>query len=374
MFEAGLAISLVIIAFLLLLSAFFSGSETGLTAITRARIYRLEQDGNKRAKMVHTLRNRKEDLIGTILLGNNLVNIAASALATSAAIKLWGENGVFYVTLIMTSLVLVFAEVMPKTYAINNPERVALSIAPIFMVLVKIFAPITALIQIIINALLRIFGVDLKPGTTLISATDMLRGAIELQHREGDIVKLDRDMLGGILDLAEIDVEEVMVHRKNMTAIDINLPPSEIIQFAVVSGHSRIPLWEEDSDNIIGILHIRDLMRAIHEYGASGVTHNIIRFLLSEPWFIPETTSLRDQLLAFRRQRQHFALVVDEYGALLGLVTLEDILEEIVGEIDDEHDQADNTEIVADATGGYSVEGTVTIRDLNRYLDWNLPD
>lgn len=374
MIETGLLISLLIIAVLILLSAFFSSSETGLTAISRARIYRLETDGNRRAKMVHRLRNKKEALIGTILLGNNLVNIAASALATSVAIQLWGDNGVWYVTAIMTLVVLVFAEVMPKTFAINNPEKVALFVAPVFVWLVKIFAPFTAAIQIIINGILRLFGVDLKPGTTLISAADALRGTIELQHREGDIVKLDRDMLGGILDLAHTEVGEVMVHRKNMLTIDVDLPVAEIIRIAVDSDHSRLPLWQDDTDNIVGILHIRDMMKAIQLKGAQALNHNDVLDILAKPWFIPESTNLRDQLLAFRHQRQHFALVVDEYGALLGILTLEDILEEIVGEIDDEHDQPDSGEIVKAPDGSYSVEGKVTLRDLNRFLDWNLPD
>jgi Mg2+/Co2+ transporter CorB len=374
MIETGLLLSLLIILILILLSAFFSGSETGLTAISRARIYRLETEGNRRAKMVHRLRNKKEALIGTILLGNNLVNIGASALATSVAIKLWGDNGVWYVTLIMTLLVLVFAEVMPKTFAINNPEKVALFVAPVFVWLTKVFAPLTAAIQLIINACLRLFGVELKAGSSLMSATDALRGTIELQLRDGDMVKLDRDMLGGILDLAHTEVGEVMVHRKNMVTIDLNQPVAEIIRLAVESDHSRLPLWRDDPDDITGILHTRDLMKALHNKGAVAITHDELLALLTKPWYIPDTTNLRDQLLAFRHQRQHFALVVDEYGALLGILTLEDILEEIVGEIDDEHDQPDSGEIIGGGDGSYSVEGKVTLRDLNRYLDWNLPD
>jgi Mg2+/Co2+ transporter CorB len=373
MLETGLLISLFIIFVLIICSAFFSGSETGLTAIARARVYRLQKDGNKRAGMVLKLRSRKEALIGTILLGNNLVNIAASALATSVAIKIWGENGVIYVTLIMTALVLIFAEVMPKTFAINNPEKVALAVAPAFIWLVKVFAPITAAVQSIINSTLRLFGVDIMPGAFLISAADALRGTIELQHKEGEIFKLDRDMLGGILDLADTDVGEVMVHRKHIITIEATLSVSEMMRLAIESGHSRFPLWKDEADNIIGILHMRDLMRLIHEKGMDNVTHEEVEEALVKPWYVPETTSLRDQLLAFRRMRQHFALVVDEYGALLGIVTLEDILEEIVGEIDDEHDIPESGEIAQQKDGSYTVEGSVTIRDLNRHLDWSLP-
>lgn len=372
--DSGLLLSLLAILVLLLLSAFFSGSETGLTAISRARIYRLETEGNRRARIVHQLRARKEALLGAILLGNNMVNIAASALATSIAIQLWGDNGVFYVTVIMTVLVVVFSEVMPKTYAINQPERVALAVAPAIIALVRIFSPFTAALQSIINLTLRLFGVDLKQGASLISAVDVLRGTIELQHREGEMVKLDRDMLGAILDLANTGVSEIMVHRKNMVTIDADLSASEIIRLTVESGHSRLPVWQDDPDNIIGILRIRDLTRAIQENGLEKITTQDILNLLAKPWFIPESTSLRDQLLAFRHMRQHFALVVDEYGALLGILTLEDILEEIVGEIDDEHDRPASGEIVASGDSTYSVEGKLTVRDLNRYLDWNLPD
>ena len=374
MLEAGLIVSLPLIAVMLCFSAFFSAAETGLTAISRSRIYRLETDGNKRAKMVHKLRNKKEALIGTVLLGNNMINIGASALATSISIEMWGDDGLLYVTLIMTFLVLVFTEVMPKTYAINNPERVALAIAPTFVILVKLFSPITSMVQAFINATLRLFGVDLQPGSSLISATDVLRGTIELQHRDGAMVKLERDMLGGILDLAETNVSEVMIHRKHMITIDIALPVADIVRLVVESGHSRIPVWQDDVENIVGILHSRDLMRTLYKYGIEKITHDMLLLLMVKPWYIPSSTSLRGQLLAFRRQRKHFALVVDEYGVLLGIVTLEDILEEIVGDIDDEHDLPDTGEILKDGTDGYSVDGAVTIRDLNRHLDWHLPD
>lgn len=373
--DSGFLFSLLSIVVLLIISAFFSSAETGLTAVARARIYRLEIEGNRRARLVHRLRGKKEALLGTILLGNNMVNIAASALATSIAIQIWDDDtGLVYVTIIMTVLVVAFTEVLPKTYAINQPERVALAVAPMISVLIKVFSPLTATLQSIINFTLRLLGADLKKGSTLISAVDVLRGTIELQHREGDMVKLDRDMLGAILDLANTSVSGIMVHRKNMVTIDADLPASEIIRLTVDSGHSRLPVWQDDPDNIIGILRIRDLTRAIQEIGLEKITTQDIHNLLAKPWFIPESTNLRDQLLAFRHMRQHFALVVDEYGALLGILTLEDILEEIVGEIDDEHDRPASGEIITNADGSYSVEGKLTVRDLNRYLDWNLPD
>jgi Mg2+/Co2+ transporter CorB len=356
-----------------LLSIFFSAAETALTAVSRARIYQLVIDGNKRASIVSRLRRNKESLIGAILLGNNAVNIAASALATSLGIQLLGdESGLLIVTVVMTLLVVIFCEVLPKTYAIQNAERVALALSPILTFIVKLLYPITHIVQILIRVMLKCFGVDITRSNTLISATDVIRGTIELHHREGQMIKQDRDMLGSILDLNDVEVEEIMVHRKQVETINADLPPQELIRQAVSTMHSRIPLWRGQPDNIIGLLHVKNLIKVINEYQGELTSNNILT-ICHKPWFIPETTSLRDQLLAFRSKRQHFAFVVDEYGTWEGIVTLEDIIEEIVGDIDDEHDEAYN-DILPAGQDTYLVEGSVTVRDLNRHLDWNLPD
>jgi Mg2+/Co2+ transporter CorB len=361
------------ILFFLLLSAFFSASETALTAVSRARIYQLVIDGNKRASTVSRLRRNKESLIGTVLLGNNAVNIAASAMATSVSIQLFGsEGGLVMVTVLMTLMVVIFTEVLPKTYAIQNAERVALAFSPILSVLVKLLYPITKVIQLFIHSMFKLFGVDVTRSNTLISATDVIRGTIELHHREGQMIKQDRDMLGSILDLNDVEVEEIMVHRKQVETINADLPPQELIREAVGTMHSRIPLWRGQPDNIIGLLHVKNLIKVINER-QDALTSNNILTICHKPWFIPETTSLRDQLLAFRSKRQHFAFVVDEYGTWEGIVTLEDIIEEIVGDIDDEHDEAYN-DILPAGQDTYLVEGSVTVRDLNRHLDWSLPD
>ncbi len=372
--DTDLLISLLFILFLLLCSGFFSGSETGLTAVSRSRIYHLVMEGNKRAKKVSRLREHKEALIGAILLGNNAVNILASALATSLAINYWGENGVAYATIIMTLLVLIFAEVLPKTYAIQNAEKVALTVAPLLTVIVKALSPLTSLIQAINRLLLRLLGIRAEEGQSLLSATNVLRGTIEMHHREGDMYKFDRDMLGSILDLSEIDVEEVMVHRKHVETIDMDQPVEDIIKQAVNSSYSRLPLWQDTPDNIIGVLHVKSLLILTRDKNKAVPTKEDIINIAAKPWFVPESTSLRDQLLAFRRRRQHFAIVIDEYGVMLGIVTLEDIIEEIVGEIEDEYDIRPRSDIVRLKGGKYSVQGSVTIRDLNRELDWNLPD
>lgn len=369
--DPELLFSLISIVVLILISGFFSGSETGLTAISRARIRSLEKEGNVRAQKVAGLRDRKEALIGTILLGNNLVNIAASALATSVAIHLFGFEGVAYATLVMTLVVLVFAEVLPKTYAIQQPERVALAVAPIFNVLIKLFSPVTWFVQIVVNACFRLFGVDTQGGKGLVSAADVLRGAIELHHEQGEMIKQEKDMLGSILDLSDVAVREIMIHRRNVVMIDVSLPTSEILRRVLESPYTRIPLWEESKDNIVGVLHAKSLLKAIR--GGENMDAIDVRSIANDPWFIPENTSLRAQLHAFRQRRSHFALVVDEYGALEGIVTLEDILEEIVGQIDDETDLAGRG-IRSQGDGTVVVEGTVTIRDLNREMDWNLPD
>lgn len=372
--DNDLLFSLLAIAFLLVCSAFFSGSETGLTAVSKSRIFHLAGQNNKRARLVHKLREEKESLIGAILLGNNLVNILASALATSVAIGLWGEVGVAYATVIMTTLVLIFSEVLPKTYAIRRSEEVALTVAPLLSVLVKLLYPFTALVKGIITLVLRLFGVNLDAQGTFISAADVLRGTIEMHHREGAMEKQDRDMLGGILELEEITVEEIMVHRKHVEALDIASSPQDILARATASSHSRLPVYDNDFERIVGILHVKNLLRLVDRKGWQDITRSDLRKILTKPWFIPSTTSLKNQLYAFRQNRQHFALVVDEYGALQGVVTLEDVIEEIVGEIDDEYDTIDLTDIVELKEGVWLVDGDVGIRDLNRHLDWNLSD
>jgi Mg2+/Co2+ transporter CorB len=361
----------------LLISAFFSAAETALTAISRARIYQLVMDGNPSAQIVSRLRRKKESLIGTVLLGNNAVNIAASTLATSFSIKYFGsDEGLVLTTLVMTLLVVILTEVLPKTYAIHNAERVSLFLAPALQILVTLLYPITRSIQLLIALILRTFGLQITNTNTLISATDVIRGTIELHHREGQMIKQDRDMLGSILDLNDIAVNEIMIHRKEVETLDADMPIGELVAQAVGNMHSRIPLWRNEPDNIVGVLHVKNLIRALNEsHDPTGwnLTTEALLAICAKPWFIPDTTSLRDQLLAFRSKRQHFAFVVDEYGGWQGIVTLEDIIEEIVGDIEDEHDEAES-DIQSAGPDCYFVNGSLSLRDLNRQLDWNLPD
>lgn len=367
-------IDVLALILLLLTSAFFSGSETALTAVSRPRMFALVKEGIRRAKLVLAIREKKDVLISTLLLGNTFVNIAAASLATVVGVRAAGEEyGPIIATVATTLVVLIFAEVLPKTIAIHHSERFSLTIAPLLNVIIKLLWPITWLVQRIVRTVLRLFGVSLENVKNIMSATEALRGAIALHHHEGEVEKEDRDRLGGVLDLGERTVEEVMLHRSQVESIDIGLDPELLIAAAIASNHSRIPLWKDNPENIVGVLHFKDLLRLVRAQKI-GITREMIRRIAHKPWFVPETTTLDDQLDAFRQQRKHFACVVDEYGAWLGIVTLEDIIEEIVGEIDDEHDPRAIAEIIPYGERGYKVAGTVTIRDINRELDWDLPD
>lgn len=368
----GLWISAGIIFLLLLMSAFFSGSETALTATSRARIHELARRGSRRAAAVQSLIARRERLIGALLLGNNIVNISASALATSLLLGLFGEAGVIYATVGMTILVLIFGEVMPKTYAILAPDRVALLVAPVIRVLVAVFGPVVMTIEWLVKQTLQSFGVDTTGSANALSAHEEIRGAINLHHEEGTVVKKDRDMLGGILDMQDLAVSDVMVHRTKMHMIDATAPPAEILSDLLKSGHTRLPVYKENTDNIIGILHAKDFLSSLQANG-NEIAKVDVEDIMSPPWFVPGTRPVPDQLNAFLRRRAHFALAVDEYGEVLGLVTLEDIIEEIVGDITDEHDVTAKG-VRPEPSGSFVIEGTVPIRDLNRLQDWNLPD
>jgi Mg2+/Co2+ transporter CorB len=360
------------IAVLLLLSAFFSASETALTAASRPRMHQLAKQGSKRAGTVNGLRKRQSRLIGGILVGNNLVNILASSLATSVMIHTFGDAGVAYATLAMTLLVLIFAEVLPKTYAILFPDRLALAVAPILKPVIAILSPAIRAIELVVHAMLRLFGVDLH-GKSLDEDLEIeLRGAIDMHANTDEAAAHEGFMLGGVLDLGDVTVEEIMTHRRNMHMIDAALKPAEIVEFVLECPFTRVPLYRGDPDNVIGVLHAKALLREVSRH-EGHIDEMDIPAVASRPWFIPESTSCLYQLHAFRRRREHFALVVDEYGALMGIVTLEDILEEIVGEIDDEHDLPVSG-LRRQNDGSYIVDGTVTIRDINRELGWSLPD
>ncbi len=357
---------------LILVAAFFSGAETGLTATSRARLTEIERRGSKRAAMALKLTAYPERLIGSLLLGNNLANITASAVATAALIKIFGDSGAVIASAVMTVIILIFAEVMPKTYAIAYPERVALTVAPIMQVIAAILGPIVLAVEYIVKNSLKVFGVDIDDDAGVLSAHDELRGAIALHHKEDTLVKNDRDMLGGILDLKDLEVADIMVHRTKMITLDGGQPMKDLVSDLLDSPHTRMPVWKDNPDNIIGVLHAKSLFAALQK--ANGDASKIkLEDVISPAWFVPDTRPLEDQLNAFLRRKVQLALVVDEYGEVQGLVTLEDILEEIVGDIKDEFDGV-ATGVRKTRDGSYVVDGTVPIRDLNRSFDWRLPD
>jgi Mg2+/Co2+ transporter CorB len=266
----------------------------------------------------------------------------------------------------------VFSEVMPKTIAINHPDRVSLMIArPIYWI-VRLLAPITIAIEKIVGLSLRLLGLRLDTIENVLSGHEELRGAVDLLHREGEVKKDDRDMFGGLLDLRELEVSDVMIHRTKMATINADDPPEKIVSEVLASAYTRLPIWRSTPENIVGVIHAKDLLRELDAVGGDESKIDIAAIAL-EPWFVPDATSLADQLKAFRRRKTHFALVVDEYGEVMGLVTLEDIIEEIVGDISDEHDVSVSG-LRPQADGSVTVDGGVPIRDLNRAMDWNLPD
>ncbi|WP_371870909.1 HlyC/CorC family transporter [Pelagibacterium lentulum] len=371
MMEMVLWLSVGAIVLLLGISFFFSGSETALTAASRARMHQLAKSGNKRAGLVERLTAERERLIGAILLGNNVVNILASTLAASVLIQIFGEAGIAYATIAMTAAVVVFSEVLPKTLALMRPDSFSMVVAPVIRVIVFLFAPITGAVQLLVNSILKAFGLDADKASA-VSGHEELRGTVDFLHSEGEVVKDDRDMLGGILDLRELEVSDVMVHRTRMLSLDADLPTSELISAILESPFTRVPLYRGKQDNIVGVVHAKDLLRALHKVGGDPEKVNLSKIAL-KPWFVPDTTSVQAQLNAFLKRKLHFALVIDEYGEVQGLITLEDILEEIVGEIADEHDAVIEG-LTKQADGSYIVDGALPIRDINRTLDWNLPD
>ncbi|MGR3623175.1 HlyC/CorC family transporter [Pseudophaeobacter sp.] len=378
--DSAFWIAAAAILLLLVLSAFFSGSETALTAASRGKLRTQADKGSRGAQRALDVTEDSERLIGSVLLGNNLVNILATSLATALLTRAFGESGVAYATLVMTLLVLVFAEVLPKTYAISNAETAASRVAPVIALLVTILAPVVSAVRLLVRSILALFGVRIDPDSHIMAVREEIAGALQLGHSEGVVEKEDRDRILGALDLSDRFVEEIMLHRSKIQMIDADADPADILEQCLTSPHTRLPVFKTEPENIIGIVHAKDLLRAMYaqiggpEGNASALRDFQITTVAKPPYFVPETTTLDDQMRQFLRMRSHFALVVDEYGALQGLITLEDILEEIVGEITDEFDPAEQSLIKKDAEGNYSVEGATTIRDLNRATDWNLPD
>ena len=359
---------------LVILSAFFSGSETSLTSASKPRMHNLAKSGKKNAKIFETLFKDKELLICTILFANNLVNVLASALATKILIELTNTDGIFYATIIMTLMILIFGELIPKTLALSKSDTYALKISPFIRFLVILLYPLTVTLNFIVYVLLKIVGVNysnFKKEEISEKREEELRGAIDL-HGE-DSSRDEKNMLKSILDLDEITVGSIMIPRKDIFSLPANINFNNLIEKLEESPHSRIPIWEKNPENIIGVFHVR---RLISQKNPDPKKFNI-KLLCQKPWFIPESTKLDNQLMEFKKRKEHFSIVVDEYGEFLGIVTLEDIIEEIVGDIDDEQDMLKISQKVKGikslSPSNFLVKGNVSIRDLNKELNINLP-
>jgi len=335
-------------------------------------MHQLEKDGSRAARDVNRLVADRERLIGALLLGNTFVNILASSIMTMVLESRFGSRTVYVATAVMTILILIFVEVLPKTLAIARTDRFALAVATAVRFVVIVLAPVVNAVQYLVWRVLAVFGVR-QQDIAATQAHEEIRGTVDLHHIEGAVEREHRDMIGGILDLRELQISDVMIHRKSMMTIDADLPPQQILDAVLESKHTRLPLWREQPENIVGVLHTKDIVRAVIERKGSVEGVDVAQ-LATPPWFVPETTTLEEQLSSFRDQRTHFALVVDEYGALQGLITLEDILEQIFGDIPDEHEDKERPDVRRRPDGSYLVDGTVPIRELNRDLDWNLPD
>jgi Mg2+/Co2+ transporter CorB len=365
-------ITVVVVLLFLFMAFVFSGSETALTASSRGTMLRLAKTGNPDAIIVTRLLENRERLIGALLLGNNVATIVSSALATELLLFWFGDVGVIYASIAMTVLIIVFCELLPKTAAIMAPDRHALAVARPIARVVAVLGPALAAAEWLVRRLLALVGMRSGESEPLLPPHERLRGAVDLMHREGSVEKHDRDMLGGLLDLRDLTVADVMIHRTEVITADVGETADKVIERVIIEMVTRIPLWRGTPENIVGILHVKDLLRAIEAAGGDASKIDIMA-IARPPWFVPDIRPLSEQLKAFRRRRTPLALVVDEYGEFMGIVTLEDILEEIVGDITDEHD-IEIPGVRPQPDGSVNVDGAVPIRDINRVMDWNLPD
>jgi Mg2+/Co2+ transporter CorB len=367
-----IALTLAAIALLLMLSAFFNLSETALTAASRARMHALAEEDNSRAKLVNLLLASPEKMIGAVLLGNTLVDVMAASLATSLGLEVFGPAGVVYATGIVTVMIVIFSAVLPKTFAMASADSAALAVAPIMRGIIWLLTPATVALQFVVRWLLKLTPSKVDDKANILAAHEELRGTIELSTKDGAVARGDANMLGGVLDLRDLQVLDIMVHRTKMETVNADDPPAKIISDVLKSQYTRVPLWKDEPENIVGLLHTKDLLSALDRSGWDASKLEVMSFA-TQPWFVPDTTGVKAQLNQFLKRKSQLALVVDEYGEVQGLITLEDILEEIVGQISDEHDGSE-TAIRPQADGTVNVDGSVPIRDLNRQMNWDLPD
>ena len=358
-----------ILFLMIVLSAFFSSAETSMMTINRYRLLHMAKDKHRGAILVSRLLSRPDRLLGLILFGNNLVNISAASVATVITLKLVGEEGILPASLVLTGVILVFGEVAPKTVAALHPERIAFPFAYILQPLSYLLYPFVWVINKLANGLLRLFGINTGAPSGDGSLTiDELRTVV---REAGNMIPMrHRRMLISILDLENVTVEDIMVHRSEIVGIDIDDPPAEIIGLLRDSQHTRLPVYQENIDNIIGMLHVRHILRVLSDKDI--FTTEDLKRVTVEPYFVPLNTQLHIQLRNFQKQKIRVGLVVDEYGSVQGLVTMEDILEEIVGEFTTDLQTYDQ-DIHPQEDGSFIIDGAATLRDINKQLKWELP-
>ena len=362
--------SIIIIFFLLIISGLLSGSETSITSVSKSKIHKLSNRGDVRAKKVLKLIDKKNDLVSSILIGNNIINILASVLATALLIKYYGDKGILYSTIVMSALIVIFSEVFPKNYALLKPDRFVLAMSGPLTIFSKLLLPFIIFLRFINFIIFKLIRVDTTNKITSKSAREDIRNIINMHEDEGRLLKDESDMLNAILDLKEITVEKIMTHRKNIYSINIEDTNTFFTKIAQ-SSFSRIPVWKNSPNNILGLIHAKNVLSNLDDTGNLNI--NKIKENLIKPWFIPETTKAKDQLNEFIKRKEKLAFIVDEYGELMGLISMEDIIEEIVGNIFDEKDFS-TIGIRRLENNIFRIRGDVNIRDINRELDINIPE
>lgn len=367
MYEAPLGILFSILAALIIFSGFFSSSETGMMSLNRYRLKHLQKNNHRGANRAAKLLERPDRLIGLILIGNNLVNNFAAAITTVIAIRLWGDAAVVIGSILLTLVILIFAEITPKTIAALHPEKIAFPASLVLKLLMKVLFPVVIMVNSVTNAILRAMGFDPENAGDENLSSDELRTIVT---DAGQLIpKSHRDMLLNILDLEEVSVDDIMVPRNEVFGINLDDTDDDIMRCILNSAHTRLPVWREDINDIVGMLHMRNISRVVT---GGGLNREALEREMETPYFVPESTPLHTQLLNFQQQRKRLGVVVDEYGEVLGLVALEDILEEIVGEFTSNLAETVDS-ILPQRDGSYIIDGTESIRDINKALDWSLP-
>lgn len=355
------------LVFLIICSAFFSSSETGILSLNRYRLRHLSREGNKGAERASQLLSKPDRLLGTILVGNNVVNILAASIATLVCVELWGDAGVIVATVGLTIVLLIFGEITPKTFAALRPEVVAFPASRLLAVMMALFYPAVWLTSAISNAILRLFGVSPEQQGSDTLSTEELRSVVREAGQE--LPGNRQDMLLGILDLEDVTVDDIMIPRNEVFGIDLDDDIDAIVMQLRATTHTRMPVYHDNINQIIGVIHMRQIARLLT---LNKLTHAVIQAACNEPYFVPEGTPLSTQLLNFKKQKKRMGIVVDEYGDVEGIVTLEDILEEIVGEFGD-HQRANEPEIRVQSENCFIIDGAAFIRDINKSIDVELP-